>query len=133
MSKSDTWFGYLNAGEHSSPVVRDSSLESKNPKTIYLFNHARGKILEYSREVVEPKLRDLKPDDVPLPELKKAYKTACRAFLADQPPVRRVSTLAAGRTKPAGTDMETEIPDAKTEAMDDSYIDDDSDDVLVAT
>ena len=103
MSKSDTWFGYLNAGEHSSAVVRDSSLESKNPKTIYLFNYARGKILEYSLEVVEPKLRDLQPDDVPLPELKKAYKTARRAFLAGQPPVRRV-TAPVGRTKLADSD-----------------------------
>ena len=132
MSKSDTWFGYLNAGEHSSPVVRDSGLESKNPKTIYLFNYARGKILEYSLEVVEPKLRDLQPDDISLPELKKAYKAAHRAFLADQPPVRRVTT-PTGRTKPAVADTETETPDVQKEAIDDSYVDDDIDDVLVET
>lgn len=132
MSKSDTWFGYLNAGEHSSPVVRDSSLESKNPKTIYLFNYAREKILEYSLEVVEPKLRDLQPDDIPLPELKKAYKAAHRAFLADQPPVRRVTT-PTGRTKPVVADIETETPDVQKEAIDDSYVDDDIDDVLVET
>ena len=132
MSKSDTWFGYLNAGEHSSPVVRDSSLESKNPKTIYLFNYARGKFLEYSMEVVEPKLRDLQPDDVPLPELKKAYKTARRTFLADQPPVRRV-TISTGCTKPAGANIETEMPAVQKDAIVDSYVDDDSDDVLVAT
>jgi len=57
MSERDTWLGYLNAGKHSSPVVRDSSLESKNPTTIYLFNYARGKYLEYSLKFFEPKLR----------------------------------------------------------------------------
>ena len=130
MSKRDTWFGYLQAGEHSSAVVRDSSLESKTPKTIYLFNYARGKFLEYSLEVVEPKLRDLQPDDVSLPELKKAYKAARREFVADHAPVRRITTSAV-MTKPAGAAPETELLDNLKEALDDSYAEDDNDDVLI--
>lgn len=55
------WYGYLEAGNSSSPVIRDQQLETGNAKTVYLFNLARGRILEYQREIVEPKLRELKP------------------------------------------------------------------------
>lgn len=132
MSKSDTWFGYLQAGEHSSPVVRDFSLESKNPKTIYLFNYVRGKILEYSQEVVEPKLRDLQPEDAPLTELKKAFKAARRAFVADHAPVRKITTPTASK-KPVGADTEVELLDDLKEAISGSFMDDDSDDELLTT
>jgi hypothetical protein len=81
MSKNDIWYGFLRAGEHSSPVVRDATLETKSQKTIYLYNHARGKFLEYAREVVEPKLRELKPKDVALKELDSAFKAARKNFV----------------------------------------------------
>jgi hypothetical protein len=57
--KKNLWYGYLEAGANSSPVVRDEGLNTGNPKTVYLFNLARGRILEYSREIVDPKLREL--------------------------------------------------------------------------
>ena len=62
MSKNEVWYGYLEAGNKSSPVVRDLSLETKSRKTVYLYNHARGCFLEYALEVVEPKLRELTAD-----------------------------------------------------------------------
>jgi hypothetical protein len=80
MSKSDIWYGFLQAGENSSPVVRDATLETKSPKTVFLYNYVRGKILEYSREIVEPKLRELAPGDVPLKELQSAFKAARKTF-----------------------------------------------------
>jgi len=80
MSKSDIWYGFLQAGEHSSPVVRDATLETKNPKTVFLYNHARGKFLEYAREIVEPKLRELAPEDVPMKDLQSAFKAARKTF-----------------------------------------------------
>jgi len=58
-SKRGLWFGCLEAGNSSSPVIRDQHLETGNVKTLYIFNLARGRILEYQREIVEPKLRDL--------------------------------------------------------------------------
>lgn len=82
MSKNDIWYGYLQAGEKSSPVVRDDSIESKSRGTIYLYNHKRDTILEYSREIVESRLRELGPDDVPLDELKSAFKAARKVFMA---------------------------------------------------
>ncbi len=58
--KQDTlWFGYLNAGKKGSLVVRDSTLDTGTSTTIYLFNQKKGKILEYRRDIVEPKLRPL--------------------------------------------------------------------------
>ena len=36
-------------------------MDTGNPKTLYLFNLIRGEILEYAREIVEDKLRELKP------------------------------------------------------------------------
>ncbi len=62
MGKNAIWCGFLEAGKKSSLVVLDTRLEMNNSKTIYLFNYAQGKFLEYSHEIVEPKLRDLRPD-----------------------------------------------------------------------
>jgi hypothetical protein len=78
---SPVWYGFLQAGDRSSPVIRDDRLDTGNRKTMYLFNLNRNLILEYSREVVEPKLRDLKPDEsVTVSELDAAYKKARRNF-----------------------------------------------------
>lgn len=59
MSEKEHWYGYLEAGAKSSPVLMDSSLSTGNAKTVYLFNLDRQRILEYSREVVDAKLRPL--------------------------------------------------------------------------
>ena len=94
MGKSPIWYGFLDAGKKSSPVVLDTRLETDNPKTIYLFNYARGKILEYSREIVESKLKDLQPNDDFLKELKSAFKTARKGFVAERTAHRRGITAA---------------------------------------
>ena len=48
MSTKDIWYGYLDAGEKSSPVVRDASIDTSKNK-IYLYNHARGEFVEYAQ------------------------------------------------------------------------------------
>jgi hypothetical protein len=40
-------------------VVRDDSLDTGSQRTVYLFNHNKNRILEYRRDIVEPKLREL--------------------------------------------------------------------------
>jgi len=80
MIKSDIWYGFLQAGAHSSPVVRDMTLETNNRKTLYLYNHARGRFLEYAREIVEAKLRELETGDIALKELDRAFKAARKSF-----------------------------------------------------
>jgi hypothetical protein len=84
MSDSDIWYGFLQAGGKSSPVVRDPGLKTGNNKTIYLYNQARGQFVEYSSEIVAPKLRELKSEDVSLADLKRAFKAARKVFLANR-------------------------------------------------
>ncbi|MBI5463114.1 MAG: hypothetical protein HY941_13090 [Gammaproteobacteria bacterium] len=78
--KGPLWYGYLEAGDKSSPVVRDERLDTGNGKTLFLFNLARRQILEYTREIVEPKLRELKSGEAKLDELNSAYGEARRNF-----------------------------------------------------
>ena len=74
--KKKIWFGFLEAGVKGSPVVRDAELATGDPKTVYLFNFMKGKILEYRRDIVEVKLRELAAEELAMiPELRKAYKT----------------------------------------------------------
>ena len=79
--KSACWYGYLTAGKRSSPVLWDNRLNTGNPKTIYMFNLKRGEIIEYTLEIVEKKLRDLKQDESGfIGELDAGYKKARRSF-----------------------------------------------------
>jgi hypothetical protein len=61
--RSTLWFGYLEAGEKTSPVVRDDSLSTGRNSTVYLFNLNKGRILEYRRDIVGSKLRDLNDEE----------------------------------------------------------------------
>jgi hypothetical protein len=79
--KHPLWYGYLEAGNRSSPVIRDERLDTGSTKTVFLFNLARGEILEYSRDVVEPKLRELKTSEAKtIKKLDAAYTEARRNF-----------------------------------------------------
>ncbi len=83
MSEEGYWFGYLEAGPKSAPVLMDERLATStgNPATRYLYNLARDQILEYKWEVVQPKLRPLKPEEQELAErLKAGYEEARKAF-----------------------------------------------------
>ncbi len=80
-NKDPLWYGYLEAGDKSTAVIRDERLDTGNRKTTYVFNLARNEILEYTREIVEPKLRELKPSEAKLiAALDAAYGAARRAF-----------------------------------------------------
>lgn len=82
-NKGPFWYGFLEAGDKSTAVIRDDRLDTGNRKTLYLFNLKRKEILEYTREVVDPKLRELKPAESELiAELEAAYNEARRAFKA---------------------------------------------------
>jgi hypothetical protein len=81
MSDKQLWVGYLEAGAKSSPVLIDDRLDTGNPKTQFIFNLVRGEILEYSREIVEPKLRRLRDEESDLAgALEFAFSKARPAF-----------------------------------------------------
>jgi hypothetical protein len=80
--KEQLWFGYIEAGERSSPVVRDASIETGKSSTIYLYNAVKGRILEYQRDIVEPKLRELIDGETAnIDELRKAYRRVRESFI----------------------------------------------------
>ena len=57
------WCGFLDAGSKSSPVLLDHKLDTGNPKTVYMFNLKSERIIEYNRQIAEPKLRELKGNE----------------------------------------------------------------------
>lgn len=75
------WFGFLEAGTKGSPVVRDPALDTCRPSTVYLFNLNKSRILEYRRDIAEPKLRELTPKEQELVSvLREAYEHARTSF-----------------------------------------------------
>ena len=127
-SKESVWYGYLKAGSRSSPVLRDESLDTRNPNSFYMFNLERGVILEYSREVVEKKLRELKPDESGfIKELDAGYKKARSKFKDRSATIRSVTKRGAAKsaekTKDSKVDAdETEVwTDAQEAKSDVSY------------
>lgn len=104
--KSKLWFGFLEAGSKGSPVVRDDEIDTGHPRTLYLFNFMKGKILEYQRDIVEIKLRELNPEELTLiPELRTAYAAVREGFTPRATRTRRV----VRRVKPA--EPVDEVPD----------------------
>ncbi|HEY5604701.1 MAG TPA: hypothetical protein VIM41_16485 [Gammaproteobacteria bacterium] len=112
--KSKTWYGYLDAGTKSSPVLMDPKLDTGNPNTVYLYNLNRGKILEYQKAIIEPKLRELngKESDI-ADELKKAYNKARKDFTPRRSPGKTNSESSAAG--PAG--KKVQIPDLELESI----------------
>ncbi len=75
------WFGYLEAGEKGGPVVRDVTLGTGTPATFYLFNLNRGAILEYRRDIAEPKLRELTEEESEaIEDLRQAFEQVRKKF-----------------------------------------------------
>lgn len=112
MSEKNLWFGYLEAGEKSSPVVMDSRLNTANPNTIYLFNLIRGEIIEYRRDIIEPKLRPLADGEGrDEKKLKSAYTKVRGDFIPrggkiNITPEKAVAKPVAKKTTPIESDDE---------------------------
>jgi hypothetical protein len=103
--KTPLWLGFLDAGKSSSPVVRDSSIDTGDPRTIYLFNLARGRILEYRKDIVETKLRELSADEsLVAQDLEEAFDQAKAGFTP-----RRQRRFVSAR--PRRREQEPEYPD----------------------
>lgn len=119
--KNSLWYGYLEAGNRSSPVIRDERLDTGSVKTVFLFNLARREILEYSWEIVEPKLRELKSGEAKaIKELDAAYAEARRNFKDRRARPLNIPEHAGSARKPAESRNEDEIE----EIIDDSGGDD---------
>jgi hypothetical protein len=127
--RNSLWFGYLEAGDKGSPVVRDASMDTGTPATIYLFNLKKGRILEYRREIAEPKLRELADNEIGMvTELRKAFESARNGFI---PRAMRRLPSPPRRPKP---EPEPELPEVEFDSDDDSLplLDDDRNDAVSA-
>ncbi len=123
MSDNEIWYGYLEAGEKSGPVLLDPRLSTGKSDTIYLFNLLRGQILEYNRNIVEPKLRGLKPEEKKLmAELESAYAQARRSFA---PRMARVADIPERGTRRQPPADDIEIEEAEELETDEAVVDDD--------
>jgi hypothetical protein len=123
--KSKIWYGYLDAGAKSTPVLMDPKLDTANPSTLYLYNLKRDKILEYQRTIIEPKLRELNGKESDLAEqLKKAFNKARKDFAP-----RRSSSKAIADTPTTTESKPSKVPDLELETIadDDINLDDDID------
>jgi hypothetical protein len=122
MGTKDIWYGVLEAGDKTSPVVRDMSLEVSDTKRIWLYNHVKNQFVEYSLEIVEPKLRNLGNGDISLDELDQAFKSARKAFgLARK--IRKWDNKTSAATV---AQVDNDEPDIDLEDGDiEDYIDDD--------
>ncbi len=121
------WFGYLEAGEKGSPVVRDVTLGTGTPATFYLFNLNRGAILEYRRDIAEPKLRELTEEEMEsIEELRQAFEHARKGFTPRE--ARKPKPLPPTRKKPRiDEDDAIELDDDKEIELKDDDDDDEPD------
>lgn len=127
MSENPIWFGYLEAGAKSTPVVLDQRLNTGKPDTVYLFNLARSTFLEYKREIVDAKLRELQDGETDLGALKSAFNDARKEF---RPRVSRAQTVAerGSATSQSSSDEPEEPLDELLTSGADADIDSDDED-----
>jgi hypothetical protein len=124
MSENNLWFGYLDAGEKSSPVIMDPRLNTANPNTVYLFHFNRGEIIEYRRDIIETKLRTLE-STVKLDKkaLKSAYMPVRRNFVPRGEKLIVIPDSGAAGTIRPGTEAITyeEQSEGPTSYIDDEF------------
>jgi hypothetical protein len=123
--KSSLWYGYLEAGDRSTPVIRDERLDTGSSKTVFLFNLARREILEYSREIVEPKLRELKSGEAKsLKNLDAAYAEARRNFKDRRARTLNIPEQGGATRRAAESRSDDDIEDVvEEESADDAWVD----------
>jgi hypothetical protein len=127
-TKNSLWYGYLEAGSRSSPVIRDEKLETGSTKTVFLFNLERREILEYSREVVEPKLRELTPAEAKLvKELDAAYTDARRNFKDRRARTLNIPEHGVLARRPVESQSDEDIDEFIDEGAEDVWVDSDED------
>ena len=127
--KNSLWYGYLEAGNRSSPVIRDERLDTGSTKTVFLFNLERGEILEYSRDVVEPKLRELKSSETKtIKKLDTAYAEARRNFKDRRARPLNIPEQGSSSRRPVESQDDNEIDEFIDEsAGEDAWVDSDED------
>lgn len=127
------WFGYLEAGEKGGPVVRDVTLGTGTPTTFYLFNLNRGAILEYRRDIAEPKLRELTEEEMEtIEDLRQAFEQVRKKFTPREarkpkplPPTRKKARVEED-DEADGEDDDKAVAKSDEDDDDEAELDDDA-------
>ena len=103
-AKGSLWVGFLEAGSKGGPVVRDDRLSTGNSSTIYLYSGNKERIVEYRRDIVETKLRELTPEEESelKTDLVARFETARAGFV----PRKAVKRMAPVRQKEEEPDFD---------------------------
>lgn len=119
MKNQELWYGFLEAGTKSSPILISSILDTNSEKTVYIYNLNRDSIIEYQRQIVEPKIRELNADESNLIEdLVSGYKAARKNFVA-----KNKKPLFDSRTPKRQKPIQSEVMEY---ALDSDDVDDES-------
>ena len=78
MKDNSLWVGYLALANKKVLVASDDRVDTGNRKTIFLYNQERNEIVEYSREIIQDKLKDAPAEDYNDKEIATAYQQALR-------------------------------------------------------
>jgi len=117
MSSKEIWYGVLEAGEKTSPVVRDKSIDAGLNK-IYLYNYVRNEFVEYAQAIVEPKLRELADGDISREELDNAFKSAYESFSSTHKVNAWAGTKSATPSVNDESNEDIDLPDDNDEFID---------------
>lgn len=130
MSNNNIVCKYLEAGAKSSAVVLDPSLHTGNEQTIYLYHQQRNQIIEYRRDIVESKLRDLNSDEAKAAKaLQQAYEQARPGFTPRGAAVLDIPEKSSAPAKPTPAAARSDSDDADdVDFVDDNDLLDDEDD-----
>jgi hypothetical protein len=125
MSKQKLWYGFLEAGRKSSPVIIDHSMDTGEKHTLFIYNHNRQEILKYVRELAEPKLRELTAKEKELEaSLKKGFAEALKIF---KTPIAKTFDSPAKSKPSPKVDTPKEEPEVEISGLDDDIWEDDED------
>ena len=125
MSKQKLWYGFLEAGKKSSPVIIDHSMDTGEKNSVFIYNHNRQEILKYVRELAEPKLRELTAKEKELEaSLKKGFTESLKTF---KKPESKILDSPAKSKPSSKVDTPKEEPEVEISGLDDDIWEDDDD------
>ena len=131
MNDKHLWVGYLTQKDKQVLVASDSRVETGNPKTIFLYNQERNALVEYSKEIITPKLKDADSSDYNASAIGKAYQNALRSSnpnlykVVFTPSSGGSAVLAEKKTSPKPVNDEIDDSDIDVDVELDIDVDDD--------
>ena len=128
MAKQKLWFGFLEAGSKSSPVVIDRSMGGADGNTLFAYNHNKKEIKRYVRDLIEPKLRELTAEEKKLEaSLKKGFSASLKNGNFKAPKSLNIPEKESSAPKPDKIlpEVALEVDGLADDDVDDDWIDSD--------